>query len=344
MISMHANNIELLRDEAQRLLQLNIEGLEQMMSAKGIITDTQKNSPQTFDRSSTPKYIEVLQGELDKLKNMELVIAVVGTMKVGKSTTINAIIGKEVLPNRNRPMTALPTLIRHTPNQIDPILKFDNNNPIKTLFEDIRQRIEAGQVSEQLATLCEDDDMKELIENITNKHHFRKEYQGTSNIFWCLKTLNDLVRLSQKFDIPFPFSSYSSITQMPVINVEFAHLRESGNTHGQLTLLDTPGPNESGQDHLRDMLKEQLKKTSAVLAVFDYTQLRSDADEQVRNEIKRIAQLHKGRLFALVNKFDQKDRNSDKKETVQTLVADTLMDGLLDRKPIVFGMVIAKQN
>ncbi len=36
---MHANNIELLRDEAQRLLRLNIEGLGQMMAAEGVITE-----------------------------------------------------------------------------------------------------------------------------------------------------------------------------------------------------------------------------------------------------------------------------------------------------------------
>jgi GTPase SAR1 family protein len=334
IIDVHTNNIELLRDEAQRLLQLNVEGLEQMMAAKGVITEAKEGSQQTFDRTSTPKYIEVLKGELTKLENMELVIAVVGTMKAGKSTTINAIVGTEVLPNRNRPMTALPTLIRHTPGQIEPILKFENNEPINVLFGSIRQHIATGKVNDVLEDLSDDIDMKELIGNITSKQNFGKHYQGAANIFWCLKTLNDLVRLSNKLNVPFPFSSYNNIGQMPVITVEFAHLREAGKTHGQLTLLDTPGPNESGQDHLRDMLTEQLKKTSAVLAVFDYTQLKSDADEQVRNEIKSIAQLHKGRLFALVNKFDQKDRNGDGKEAVQALVADKLMDGLLDRKHV----------
>lgn len=331
---MHTNNIELLRDEAQRLLRLNIEGLGQMMAATGVITKAEEGSQQTFDHTSTPKYIEILKGELTKLENMELVIAVVGTMKAGKSTTINAIVGTEVLPNRNRPMTALPTLIRHTPGQIEPILQFENNEPINVLFDAIRKQMATGKVNELLQKLSSEKDMQELISNITSKQTFGKQYQGAANIFCCLKTLNDLVRLSNDLDVAFPFSSYANVDQMPVITVEFAHLREAGKTHGQLTLLDTPGPNESGQDHLRDMLTEQLKKTSAVLAIFDYTQLKSDADEHVRNEIKSIAQLHKGRLFALVNKFDQKDCNSDGKEAVQALVADKLMDGLLDRKHV----------
>ncbi len=59
----------------------------------------------------------MLNNELRKISRLEMVLAIVGTMKAGKSTTINAIVGTEVLPNRNRPMTALPTLIRHMPGK-----------------------------------------------------------------------------------------------------------------------------------------------------------------------------------------------------------------------------------
>lgn len=330
---MHTNNIELLRDEAQRLLRLQMEVLGQMMAAPNVITPKEEGLQQTFDRTSTPQYIEVLQGELTKLENMELVIAVVGTMKAGKSTTINAIVGTEVLPNRNRPMTALPTLIRHTPGQIEPILKFENNEPINRLFETIRERIATGKVDNELKDLATDSDMQELIGNITSQKNFGQHYEGAANIFWCLKTLNDLVRLSSGLGVAFPFSSYSNVAQMPVITVEFAHLREAGKAHGQLTLLDTPGPNEAGQDHLRDMLKEQLKKASAILAVFDYTQLKSDADEQVRAEIEGIAAQHKGRLFALVNKFDNKDENSDGEKETKVQIKK-LMQGKIETKDV----------
>lgn len=71
----------------------------------------------------------MLQAELRKTTQQEMVVAIVGTMKARKSTTINAIVGKEVLPNRNRPMTALPTLIRHTPGQKEPVLHFTHAGP-----------------------------------------------------------------------------------------------------------------------------------------------------------------------------------------------------------------------
>lgn len=54
------------------------------------------------------------------------------------------------------------------------------------------------------------------------------------------------------------------------------------------------------------MMRDQLQKTSAVLAVMDYTQMNSKADEEVRKELNAIADVSAGRLFVLVNKFDEK--------------------------------------
>src|SRR3546814_9240259 len=87
---------------------------------------------------------------------------------------------------------------------------------------------------------------------------------------------------------------------MPVIEVQFAHLGDVQHSVGRLTLLDTPGPNESGQEHLRAMLTEQLQKASAVLAILDFTQLKSDADEQVRQELKDRSEEHTYELQSLM--------------------------------------------
>lgn len=57
------------------------------------------------------------------------------------------------------------------------------------------------------------------------------------------------------------------------------------------------------------MLNQQLARASAVLAVLDYTQLKSISDEEVREAILAVGQSVP--LYVLVNKFDQQDRNSD---------------------------------
>ena len=95
---MHEKNIEILRSEAQRLIDMEVNLLHKMLEEPGVIAAAHKGEVQTFDRDSALKHIEVLTGEKTKLEELEMVLAVVGTMKAGKSTTINAIVGTEVLP------------------------------------------------------------------------------------------------------------------------------------------------------------------------------------------------------------------------------------------------------
>ena len=326
---MHKNNINTLRDEAKRQLQ-QLKELLQKAQNKGLVEAPavgEKNRA-TFDTESLPKAIEVLDGESYKLDHLDMVLAVVGTMKAGKSTSINAIVGAEVLPNRNRPMTALPTLIRHTPGVLTPRLVFEKVKPLNDLLDILHSAIKKTN-PEVLKELENDPDMEQLLEKIRQSKTFASRYDGEEGIFNFLKGLNDLVRLCFATEVNFPFSEYSTVDAMPVIEVEFTHLKDTPATQGRLTLLDTPGPNEAGQQHLRHMLKDQLKKASAVLAVLDYTQLKSDADAQVRENLLEISETAKDRMYALVNKFDQKDRNSDDAAAVKKYVAQTLMKGVI---------------
>ncbi len=323
---MHENNIEILRSEAQRLVDMEVNLLNKMLDEPGVIAAAHKGEIQTFDRDSTLKHIEVLAGERTKLDELEMVLAVVGTMKAGKSTSINAIVGTEVLPNRNRPMTALPTLIRHTVGQVEPVLRFENDKPIHRLIDELRAVFQRQETQETIQKLATNPDMAGLIALIQSDAKLNRVHEGADAIFEFLKALNDLVRLCRELNVDFPFADYDEIHELPVIEVEFVHLRETEQSAGRLTLLDTPGPNESGQPHLRKMLKEQLRKASAVLAVLDFQQLKSEADDEVRGELKEIADISKGRLFTLVNKFDQRDRNSDSAEQTKAYVANVLME------------------
>ncbi len=175
---MHAKNIETLRNEAQRLVEMEALLLKKMLDEPGVIAAGKKGEVQTFDRDSTLKYIEVLKGEQTKLAELEMVLAVVGTMKAGKSTSINAIVGTEVLPNRNRPMTALPTLIRHTPGQIEPLLKFDNDEPIHRLMQTLRGEFLNSKNRETLDGLKSDSDMQKLIMLIEQNSRYKKIIAG----------------------------------------------------------------------------------------------------------------------------------------------------------------------
>lgn len=284
-----------------------------------------------FTKDGINASLKVLDENLKKLENFEMVLAVVGTMKAGKSTTINAIVGREILPNRNRPMTALPTLIRHSPNMVRPIMTLQKTKPLQALVEKLGQVLN-GDLKDRIRKSIDADTNIQGLANKIKKGSLVliERCEGEEAIFELLASLNDLVRLSKELEVNFPFAEYVSITDFPVIEVEFFHLRGMADSHsgGRLTLLDTPGFNEAGQsDKLMPMMKEQLSKASAVLAVLDYTQLKSNSEAELRQELETISESAGNRMFALVNKFDQKNSNADGEEATRNYVAKTLLDG-----------------
>ncbi|MBB1199176.1 clamp-binding protein CrfC [Enterobacteriaceae bacterium 89] len=321
---MYTQTIFELSQEAERLLQLALRHLDTVNALPGHTPADLQADP---GRSMFAAQQGTLTNELRKITRLEMVLAIVGTMKAGKSTTINAIVGTEVLPNRNRPMTALPTLIRHTPGQKEPVLNFIHVEPIERLMHELQERLRHIDRTKLALRVEMDKDMNALLERIIGGVAFEKHYLGAQPIFQCLKSLNDLVRLSRALDVDFPFADYAAIEHIPVIEVEFVHLAGLGENPGQLTLLDTPGPNEAGQPHLQKMLNEQLARASAVLAVMDYTQLKSISDQDVRQAVAAVSKSVP--LYALVNKFDQKDRNSDDEDQVRAMISGTLMKGYI---------------
>ncbi|MDO6406991.1 dynamin family protein [Pantoea phytobeneficialis] len=318
---MHETTIALLCDEASRLLQLNIDLLHKMTDEPQMLPETKQGDlEQLFDRQQAAKKREELAGEQQKIAQREMVLAIVGTMKAGKSTTINAIVGKEILPNRNTPMTSVPTLIRHVPGKITPDLTVRNTEVLRSLLAELKEKTAGDKARKGLFGLMKDDEKSRLLNVIRDQHWLQDNYQGEEAIFSFLNHLNDLVRLSGELNVTFPFDAFNEFHELPLIEVEFSHLTGMDDSQGTLTLLDTPGPNEAGQPHIQAMMREQLQKASAVLAVLDYTQLNSLADQEVRNELNAFTATAAGRLFVLVNKFDQQDRHSDDEATVKRRV------------------------
>ncbi|EMV2322704.1 dynamin family protein [Escherichia coli] len=334
---MHEKNIALLCDEADRLLQLNINLLRQMVDEPDVLLDGKNENGLLFDKRKALKRIEELEGEQIKTARREMVLAVVGTMKAGKSTTINAIVGKEILPNRNRPMTSVPTLIRHVPGKTEPLLHLEHIQPVRNLLIRLQEKLATPAGQQAAQTLQQTGDTCELLDILANDGWLKNEYHGEEEIFTGLASLNDLVRLAAAMGSEFPFDEYAEVQKLPVIDVEFSHLVGMDACQGTLTLLDTPGPNEAGQPQMEVMMRDQLQKASAVLAVMDYTQMNSKADEDVRKELNAIADVSAGRLFVLVNKFDEKDRNGDGADTVRQKVPAMLNSDVLPASRVYPG-------
>lgn len=321
-----------MKEEALRLLDLQEETYKKIQSE--IIDQADVSELIEIDEKKINSCLSALRNERKKLQNLEMVLAVVGTMKAGKSTSINAIVGREVLPNRNRPMTALPTLIRHQKSQTQPVLTFEKVQPIIALIKEIGQKLDCYPPEHISKILFKDDPHLITVwqgihdsQSILNK----SRHEGENDIYQLLAWLNDLVRLAKALELKFPFDQYTEISDFPVIEVEFFHLADIANTDddAKFSILDTPGFNEEGQqDDLLPMMIDQLHKATAVLAVMDYTQLKSKSDGDLRAQLIAIAEQAKGRMFVLANKFDQEGCNSDDREETKRYIARNLLEGL----------------
>ena len=158
-----------LKKQLQKVL-FNQQQLLLNLEQNDLVPQHNAEKPRVFDNKTVPEMKNVLQGEYTKLENFEVVLAVVGTMKAGKSTTINAIVGREVLPNRNRPMTALPTLIAHKKDQKEPILTCDVKDINKYIANLKKITLSKFQTDERVKSYKE---IVELIQNIQQGYKFK---------------------------------------------------------------------------------------------------------------------------------------------------------------------------
>lgn len=334
---MTAISYEMLGKESSRLLRQQKELLGSALKVDDLFDKNRTDKQQTYNFKEVEESIREIDNEIHKLETLETVIAVVGTMKAGKSTTINAIVGKEILPNRNDPMTTLPTLIRNKHGQVEPLLTLNKIKPLTSLTEEISKTLTLIKTRDELTetnpSMYGTKDGKELIQMLmeNQRYDFQDSYQGQEDIFRFLKHLNDVMRLAKelRLSVDAVYESYQESKDLPLIEVEFCHLQAMDKSaNGNLSILDTPGPNEFGQSEaLKTVFLHQLKRATSVMLVIDYTQMKSEAEEDVREQIESIKkQLDKERLSILVNKFDQANSNSMQKEDVQVYVASTLMN------------------
>lgn len=340
--------IDILCNKASHLLTDNLNELRSMFNNQSILNEVEVLSDQAvlnavqhhtaiehgtrtvpaFTSSVIRETVHVINGELAKLKSLDMVLAVVGTLKAGKSTTINAIVGAEILPKRNRAMTAIPTLIRYAHEQNEPVLRFSRaalfNNRLKTLREKLHH-IKSDNYPE-----AKDPEIKRLLYKVRNGYQVNPTCTGTEAVREYLRNLNNLAGLFAAFAIDFSFEEYGDIDNMPVIDVRFASLCDIPKRKGQLALLDTPGINEAGQSHNRPMIRNILRSSSAVLAVVDYTQISSDASAQLGQELQHVARATDHNISVWMNKFDQCDDGCDGQEASKEMVVEQLFNGNLN--------------
>lgn len=260
--------------------------------------------------------LENIKGEIEKVKKLELKMAIAAPMKAGKSTIINALIGQELLPTRNTAMTTLPTEIAFSRNVSEPILKIPDHEIFKQAWEHVYDRIQEEGIEKAKEELRDYPHLYPLLEEInTNNLAIAKDtIRGQVEISKELSKLNDLCRIAGTLT---PLNPLINLQSIPRLEVPFFRSLDPTCTDslanvGSLVIVDTPGPNETGKLKLEQVLRQQLESCSLVLLVLDYTQLNSEAAEKVKNDVGSFVEM-KGvdALYILVNKVDMRRSDYD---------------------------------
>eukprot|EP00667_Euglena_gracilis_P002593 EG_transcript_2596 len=237
-----------------------------------------------------------LQRPQQALLCMDFSIAVIGLMKVGKSTLINAVLGQILSPSRSLPMTTLPTLYRHRLGKPNPTLSM-HHEPISRWIASLQQRYPAGTSSTLHRHL--DLHLRQTLDKIIQPtFELLPVVDGAVEIAEHLCIINDVLRIAERLrdrgvvlqeedsgtQPRSPLEELIALQAYPLIEVEFACLCSMPESLGTLTLVDTPGPDEAGQPVLEKAVKATLRQASAVLAVLDYTRLGNQADVEMRQK------------------------------------------------------------
>ncbi|WP_339394329.1 dynamin family protein [Nostoc sp. UHCC 0870] len=312
----------------QREILSQINQLKSIISVfRGLGNNNDESEQDISSDAEINKWEKIIEEERNKVEQLHLTLAFVGTMKAGKSMIINSIIGSKILPSRNTPMTTLPTIITHKPGQKEPVLNLQNPLPFNkaiTSIKEILKNKDKNSYQEINGYYLLTDDIKTTLFSICDISIIEQSYIGKKDIHSVLILLNDVTRICKAFELENPLKHCTKLEHFPNITIEFSYLNNRTEERGgTLSLIDSPGPNEAGQN-LQEIVEKVLSDASSVVGVIDYTQLGSKAERDIQISIRSIQRLAKSRLFVLVNKFDQETNDSLNEEKTINYIHEKL--------------------
>jgi len=310
----------------------NIQYLQQdVIEVLGHVKELMERASKVNAGDNYGKKYQDFQAEIKEaarnVEELELRMAIVAPMKAGKSTIVNGIIGQELLPSRNAAMTTIPTEIIFNPQLNEPVLTLSEENMAifaatsKVLQQKIQLLEHNGQLKDHEARYPHLVELIQVIKN-TVELPLKSETTGREEIIEVLAILNDIVRLCS---ILVPSTDpLAKLTEAPSIATPFwrSHKNQQAEQLGNLVIVDTPGPNEAEENlRLTAVVTNELRKSSIVLIVLDFTQLNNKAAEDVKKQVQPVIELlGKDSLYVLVNKVDQRRKGDMTPEEVKDFV------------------------
>lgn len=330
------------RQDSNQLNHLQQEVIELLNEVASVIDLTQEN---LSGDSSSPKYTQFQQQIAEASQNvadLQLRMSIVAPMKAGKSTIINAIAGQELLPSCAVAMTTIPTEIVFNSSLSEPTLNLTQNtlNIFQEIYLGIKQQIQQSGLDSLRQKLARYPHLLKLLTEIDTASNlsFTTQIVGRQSIVNTLNRLNHTIRLYSVID---PLKEpLAQLKDVPRILTPFFSMGNSQQHQslGNLVIVDTPGPNEAGNNlQLTAVVEEQLRRSSIVLVVLDYTQLNNEAAEAIKKQINSILNLiGKKNLYVLINKVDRRRKGDMTSEEVRDFVLADLELSQIDDSRRIF--------
>ena len=217
----------------------------------------------------------------------QIPICVFGNYSTGKSTFINALIGCELLPSGDEPITGKIFKISNSKRADFAIISFTTPNDVVELrIEDNDFKFKKGQMA------------SDLNKRIYDEMDAAREESIIKRVRRILDLIQDYTKDNSESDI-------SDIIEL-VIPFGMGLL---GDPHNNFVIFDTPGSNTASYSNHVVVLKKAIEKMSNGIPLFlsEYKALDSTDNEKLYTDIKTMNELDSRFTMIIVNKADEAD-------------------------------------
>ena len=127
-------------DDLTRVAQVRHQMANDLSHMVKVVTESEAVGAEQSGKMGLRQTIEDIEAASQNLKQGVFRLLVLGDMKRGKSTFLNALIGENLLPSDVNPCTALLTILRYGPKKQITVHFLDKTEPETLDFETFRQR------------------------------------------------------------------------------------------------------------------------------------------------------------------------------------------------------------
>ena len=237
------------------------------------------------ERSISQK--EIVEDEFNKFTDAtkdQVPVCIVGNYSAGKSSFINALIGHEILPSADKPVTARVFKISPSRKEKEGFVSFQYSGiDVRILFNGNDQHVESELTNHPLI-----DRIRELIDPL-----------DTVDLFRSINTVLKAINTFEEKDLDLNISNLIEI-EVPFNSSMF------GDSNIDYVIFDTPGSNTATNYRHVEVLKQAMENMSNGLPLFvaEYDTLDSMDNEKLYNDINSLEELDSRFTMVVVNKSD----------------------------------------